>query len=178
MHHSPEADSFVVFPVAKFLLALPIHAVVKVVNYPLVNNESAATGFIYLSEQPIPLLNLHEQLPTSAALVAKAAGTDVAAPMPPNLDGGEVTAAPLLVRQTPSVPPFLVIAYCQEELYAIPVDEPPNLLKIPHNSIRNLPKTFKRQGLLALVDEMAVLTERGKTLTVFLLDLHQLGITD
>ena len=69
--------------------------------------------------------------------------------------------------------PFLVVTHWSEsEVYAIPVDEPPNLVKIPQECIRALPD-FERDGIFQLVNQVAVLSQEEKTITIFLLNNNQ-----
>jgi purine-binding chemotaxis protein CheW len=70
--------------------------------------------------------------------------------------------------------PFLVITQLnRNELYAIPVEEPPNLVELPRDSIRALPRWEHCLGLLELVSHVAEISEAGQPLTVFLLDINR-----
>ena len=74
----------------------------------------------------------------------------------------------------PTNSPFLIVTQgVQGELWAIPVDEPPNLVKLPKDCIRSLPRSFERNGLSEIVSQVGVLSQE-QTLTVFLLDVERL----
>ena len=69
--------------------------------------------------------------------------------------------------------PFLVIVQLATELWAIPVDEPPNLVELPKDSIRALPQSYHHHGWQDIVSYVAAISEAEKTLTIFLLDINR-----
>lgn len=75
-----------------------------------------------------------------------------------------------------SKPTFLVISRnSQGELFAISVNEPPDLMELPHHSVQPLPKSNRqRQGILNMVSHAAVLAKDNTTTTIFLLDVNQI----
>lgn len=70
--------------------------------------------------------------------------------------------------------PFLVIVQLTNELWAIPVDEPPNLVELPRDSIRALPQSYRHHGWQDIASYVAVISEAEKTLTIFLLDINRI----
>lgn len=144
MNNSTETGKFIVFKIADYLLALPIANVLKVINYPPGNNRDLNTaGLVQIGSHAIALLDLHQLL-------------------------GDRTPDPTWYA------PFLLIAQVdQKELCAIPVDEPPNLVELSKDSIRALPHSYHQNALLDFVSYGAMLSESGKTLTIFLLDINQ-----
>ena len=69
--------------------------------------------------------------------------------------------------------PFLLIVQSATELWAIPVDEPPNLVELSRDSIRALPQSYHHHGWQDIVSYVAAISEAEKTLTIFLLDVNR-----
>lgn len=145
MDNEASASKFIVFTIADHLLALPIATVLKVVNCPPANNgDPSTTGLIQIGHHTLVVLDLHQKLANSYA--------------------------PKLTRKNP----FLVITQVlQGELYAIPVDEPPNLVELTRDSLRASPKSSHQYGLLDIVSHIAVLSEEEKSFTIFILDINR-----
>lgn len=145
MNNKAESGKFIVFTIAEYFLALPIFSVLKVVNYPLQGNDNLrAAGLVQIGQHTLVLLDLHQKLATSYA--------------------------PPLTRNSP----FLVVTQVvQGELCAIPVDEPPNLVELPKDTIQTLPKSYHQNGLLDLVSHVAVFSHEEETFTIFLLDMNR-----
>jgi purine-binding chemotaxis protein CheW len=76
------------------------------------------------------------------------------------------------LSQLPANQLFLVITRGSgEELCGIPVDEPPNLVELPLDILRRLPKSeLQSNRLLEIVSHAAVLSHENVTTTIFLLD--------
>jgi purine-binding chemotaxis protein CheW len=54
------------------------------------------------------------------------------------------------------------------------VDEPPNLVELPLDILRRLPKSqIQGNGVLEMVSHAAVLSQENVTTTIFLLDVKQ-----
>lgn len=145
MKNSAKVDKLIVFKIADYFLALPLTAVLKVINYPPANNgDIKAPGIIQIGRHAIALWDLHQIL----------AGSDR--------------------PQTIEIRPFLLIAQVLPgELCAIPVEEPPNLVELPKHSLRTLPQSFHHNQLRYLVSHVAIISEAEKTFTIFILDLNR-----
>jgi purine-binding chemotaxis protein CheW len=143
MHNESKVGKFIVFKIMDYLLALPIEEVLKVVNCSPVASSSIRTmGVVQLGRHMIRVLDLHQRFSIS------------------NLP------------QLPANQLFLVITRGSgEELCGIPVDEPPNLVELPLDIMRRLPKSqLESNRLLELVSHAAVLAQENVTTTIFLLD--------
>ncbi len=143
MHNESKVGKFIVFKIMDYLLALPIEEVLKVVNCSPVASSSIRTmGFVQMGRHMIRVLDLHQRFSIS------------------NLP------------QLPANQLFLVITRGSgEELCGIPVDEPPNLVELPLDIMRRLPKSqLESNRLLELVSHAAVLAQENVTTTIFLLD--------
>jgi purine-binding chemotaxis protein CheW len=126
-----------------YLLALPIEEVLKVVNCSPVASSSIRTmGVVQMGRHMIRVLDLHQRFNIST------------------------------LSELPANQLFLVIIRgAGEELCGIPVDEPPNLVELPLEIMRKLPKSeLQSNPLLELVSHAAVLSHETVTTTIFLLD--------
>jgi purine-binding chemotaxis protein CheW len=74
-----------------------------------------------------------------------------------------------------SNPPFLVITRgAGGELCGIPVEKPPNLVELPLEMMRSLPKSDQYGNpALNLVSHAAVVSQENVTTTIFLLDVKR-----
>ena len=54
------------------------------------------------------------------------------------------------------------------------VDEPPNLVELPLDSMRSIPQSESRSSVFKLVSYAAVVSHNEMTTTIFLLDLTRL----
>ncbi|NEP00613.1 MAG: chemotaxis protein CheW [Symploca sp. SIO2E9] len=142
---SIKTEKFIVFKIADYLLALPIVDVLKVVYCPpLAYREFKNMGIVQLGKHTVRVLNLYEQFSS---------------------DG---------VSQISTNHDFLVITNSLEgELWGIGVQETPNLMDLPLESMQNLPKFESPSGFLELFSYSAVVSDSEVTNTIFLLDLKQ-----
>ena len=150
MHDESNVGKFIVFKITDYFLALPISDVLKVVNCPSVASRGLRTmGVVQLGQHMIRVLDLHEQ-PSTGGL-------------------------PELVSKQS----FLLITRdLQGELCGISVDEPPNLLELPLEMMRSLPKSDRHsQPLFEMVSHAAVVSQDEATTTIFLLDVKRLSNT-
>ncbi|MEW6494272.1 MAG: chemotaxis protein CheW [Cyanobacteriota bacterium] len=146
MHDDSNIGKFIVFRIADYYLALPLNQVIKVVNFsPTLSSGLNTMGVIQLGRHMIRVLDLREQL---------------------NAGGSE---------QLPPTPPFLVITRTAEgQLCGIGVEEPPNLVELPLDLMRSLPKSdYSNKPALNLVSHAAVVSQENVTMTIFLLDVER-----
>lgn len=147
MQNDPTADKFIVFKIADCLLGLPMNNVLKVINSPPINSGGLrAMGLVQLGRHTIRILDLYHQL------------------------------SPKELLQAPRNQPFLVITRSpQGELFGISVDEPPNLMDLPRDSLRSVPQSERQSGVRKLISHAAVISQKQATTTIFLLDLKRAG---
>ena len=90
----------------------------------------------------------------------------------PQLSAGDLT-------ELPGNQSFLVITRDRQgELCGILVDEPPNLLELPLEMMRSLPKSDRHsKPFLEMVSHAAVVSQDEVTTTIFLLDTQRLSNT-
>ncbi|WP_017315449.1 chemotaxis protein CheW [Mastigocladopsis repens] len=148
MHDELHLDMFIVFKIADYLLALPISNVLKVVNFSAANSKRLTTiGLVQLGKYMIKVLDLHQQLDLGG--------------LPHECDN----------------PSFIVVAHdSQGELYGISVNEPPDIVELPPETIRSLPKSSSHgKPIIEMVSHVAVLSQEDVTKTIFLLDLKRIA---
>jgi purine-binding chemotaxis protein CheW len=147
MHNESTLDKFIVFKVSDCHLALPMSDVLKVVNCPPMNSGGLrAMGLVQLGPHTIRVLDLHQQL------------------------------SPKEQPQVPANQPFLVITRSpQGELFGIAVEQPPNLMELPRESLRSIPQSERQSGAINLISHAAVISQKQVTTTIFLLDLKRVG---
>ena len=146
MYNESTVEKFIVFKIADCFLALPMSDVLKVVNFPAVDRGGLrAMGIVQLGRHTIRLLDLHEQL---------------------NQKG---------LSHSPENQPFLVITRSsQGELLGISVEEPPNLMELPRESMRSLPQSDRHSDGVQLISHAAVISQKEVTTTILLVDLQRI----
>ncbi|NET60911.1 MAG: chemotaxis protein CheW [Symploca sp. SIO2E6] len=139
-----KVDKFIVFKIADYLLALPMSDVLKVINFPPSGN-LGAMGLVQLGRHTIRVFDLHEQL-----------------------NSGEISS----LANHPHF--LLIIRNPQQELCGIAVDDTPNLMELPLEMMRSVPKSFGQSSISEMVSHTVVLSEDAVTTTIFLLDVQRL----
>ncbi|MFP4009384.1 MAG: hypothetical protein ACLFV6_15490 [Spirulinaceae cyanobacterium] len=148
-----DTQKVILFNLDRYWLALPVTAVLKVVNFPShfraalhqmeVVHLGDAQNSLNSPAREIALFNLDRYLGDR-----------------PNLTKGH----------------FLMVARLSDrQLAGIPIDEPPSLLPVPSSAIRPLATAHRHNPLLNLVSHVAVLPAEQGTIEVFLLDLDKMA---
>lgn len=149
--HCPQTQKetvrFVVFPIAGYRLGVPLDKILRVVNCPdeLRSHSSDSLEFMPLGQHTISVLNLRSQL----------------------------SLGQTQQRVSSNQSDFLVVAKVGEELCAIQVDTPPDLIEIDTATIRQLPAPYRQGHPLSIASQVAVLPQGKATLAIFLLDLKR-----
>lgn len=147
MYDDANVGKFIVFKIADYHLALPLNQVIKVINFSSSLSTGLNTmGVIQLGRHMIRVLDLYEQLSAGSS------------------------------ELLPSTPPFLLITRTAEgQLCGIGVEEPPNLVELPLDLMRSLPKSdYSHKPALNWVSHAAVIDQENVTMTIFLLDMERL----
>lgn len=145
MNDESTMGKFIVFKIADYYWALPISDVLKVVNSStLIDKELRTMGIVQLGPHIIKIVDLQ--------------------PLP----SGNLS-------QLSNTRSFLVITRnSQGELCGIAVEEPPNLIELPLEMIRSLPKSDSYSQCFDLVSHAIVLPQEQGSITIFLLDMRRL----
>jgi chemotaxis signal transduction protein len=133
----------VTFAIADYQLALPMSVVLRVVNCP--PQFSQGTGkveFVHLGQHSLMILNLHSRL--------------------------------TLNRNQPRIAQgkFLIVTQAvDQELCAIRVDTPPDVLEFPKHVMRQLPDAYQQGHPLSIASHVAVLPEDPNAARIFILNM-------
>lgn len=139
----------IVFQIAGYRLAVPMDSVLRVVNTPpemqdsLPKDQSSLLELIHLGHHAIAVINLYPHLSLKQ------------------------------VNSMPQQGQFLVVTKAGEELCAIRVDVPPDLLELDVATIRELPTPYRQGHPLSIASRVAVLPQGKATLAIFLLDMER-----
>jgi chemotaxis signal transduction protein len=141
-----EVSKVILFNVARYCFALPISAVLKVVNFPPeLRTTLNEVGFVDLGERAIALLDLQQKV------------------------------NPLASRGNQQGRFLTIVQLSDKELCAIPVNDPPTLGEIPLSEVRELPPKAATTPPLNLASHVAVLDSEDPPLEIFLLDLQKMS---
>lgn len=145
MQDEPNIEKFIVFKIADNLFGLPISDVLKVVSCSLTDNRNLRTmGIIQLGRYMVKVFDFHQAL-----------------------SSGDLT-------ELPGEQSFLVITRNGDgELCGILVDEPPNLVDLPQESLRVIPQSHHQSSLFGMVSHAAVVSDQEGTITILLLDMKR-----
>ena len=133
----------VTFAIADYRLALPMSSVLRVVNCPPQFSQGAGKiEFVHLGQHSIMVLNLHQRLTLRRR--------------EPCLNQGQFLIVTPAVRQ---------------ELCAIRVDRPPDVLDLPTQFMRQLPDAYRQGHPLSIASHVAVLPEEPDAASIFILDM-------
>ncbi|NEO36743.1 MAG: hypothetical protein F6J90_10555 [Moorea sp. SIOASIH] len=140
-------EKFMVFQIADYSLCLPIRDVLKVVNFTTeIKREMKTMGLVQLGKHTIKVWDLHQQLG----------------------DGS-------LPHQSPNQRFLVIIRPRDSELWGIFVDDLPNLVELPEDMMRPIPKSYRQASVLEMISHAAVIPNEASTQKIFLLDLQQVG---
>ena len=144
-----ELVRLVVFSIAGYRLGLPLDGILRVVNCPVeLRSQTPATlELLPLGEQIISVINLRSQL---------------------SLARGQTQQSVISTERD-----FLVVAKVGEELCAIRVDAPPDLIEVDAIKIRQLPAPYRQGHPLSIASQVIVMPQGKATLAIFLLELQR-----
>ncbi|NEO15991.1 MULTISPECIES: chemotaxis protein CheW [unclassified Moorena] len=142
-----QLDKLIVFKIAEYSLCLPIIDVIKVVNLTTeISREMKTMGLVQLGKHSIKIWDLHQQLG----------------------DGS-------LPDRSPKQRFLVIIRPRDSELWGIFVDDLPNVVELPEDMMRPIPKSYRQASVLEMISHAAVIPNEASTQKIFLLDLQQVG---
>lgn len=155
--NSEDSLRVIVFPVSNYLFALPVGAVIKIINSPpLTNKFENGIGMVNLGSQTYTVLDLsHNFLENSSEKIVT------------NTDNFANKQIDLLI----------LIQTKNDENCAIKIARSPVLMDIPLTTIRPIPSSYRQVANLNFVTHMAVLSseeEEKETVNVFLLATNEI----
>ena len=139
----------VVFSIAGYRLGVPLDSILRVVNCPdeLRSHSLERIELLPLGQYTISVLNLRSQL--------------------------SLTPGQMHQRPVPTESDFLVVANVGQELCAIRVDAPPDLIEVEAATIRQLPAAYRQGHPLSIASQVVVLPQGKTTLAIFLLEFKR-----
>ena len=147
LYNNSNLEKFMVFQIADYSLCLPIMDVLKVVNFTNeISREMKTMGLVQLGKHTIKIWDLHQQL-----------------------GGGS------LPHLSPNQRFLVIIRPRDSELWGIFVDDLPNLVELPQDMMRPIPKSYRQSSVLEMISHVAVISNEASTQKIFLLDLQQVG---
>ncbi|NEO45353.1 MAG: hypothetical protein F6K55_14955 [Moorea sp. SIO4A3] len=147
MLNNLQLDKLIVFKIAEYSLCLPIIDVIKVVNLTTeISREMKTMGLVQLGKHSIKIWDLHQQLG----------------------DGS-------LPDRSPKQRFLVIIRPRDSELWGIFVDDLPNVVELPEDMMRPIPKSYRQASVLEMISHAAVIPNEASTQKIFLLDLQQVG---
>ena len=156
MYNESKVEKFIVFKIAYYRMALLINDVLKVINCSSIANKEILTlGLVHIGCHTIRVLDLHHYL-----------NGEIQNPI--SLQIGN------FAQQNTTEGFLLIVSNLDRQFCGILVDKPPDLLELPCEMMRSLPKSPRQaKTLLDLVSHAAVISREGVTNTIFLLDVEQ-----
>jgi chemotaxis signal transduction protein len=158
MYDKSTVDKFIVFKIACYRMALLINDVLKVVNCSSIPSKEILTlGLVHIGSQTIRVLDLNHYLNAESK----------------NLISLQKTGN--LSQQNTTEGFLLIVSNINRQLCAILVDQLPDLVDLPCEMMRSLPKSNRQaKTLLDLISHAAVIPCEGVPNTIFLLDVEQI----
>ena len=139
----PEIGKFITFEVANYWFALPMEAVLKIVNCPPPSQGgTVGIGLVQLGSHTVRLLNLHQEFGHSTEALPQQAAF------------------------------LIVVRNFQKELWGIALDTPPDLIELPLNTFKPVALEPPFDHKSNWISHMAIIAEKDITHTLLLLDEH------
>lgn len=160
-----EADKYITFKLADYLFALPSEAILKIVATPAPSQGGMVSmGLVQLEQYSIQTIDLVKLLSLQDQPKNGQSTT------PAVTDAKTLEAVP-----TPQNPPFLMVLQDAEDtLWGIAVEEPPDLMDIPHYALKPVPSEKRMTKALRWVSHVVTYDLGGDRHTLLLLDLSAL----
>lgn len=163
-----EADKYITFKLADYLFALPGEAILKIVATPAPSQGGMVSmGLVQLEQYSIQTIDLAKLL----SLKKHAEDHPSATPVTPERTDSK-TLATIPAEKNP---PFLMVLQDAEDtLWGIAVEEPPDLMDIPHYALKPVPSEKRMTRALRWVSHVVTYDLSGDRHTLLLLDLSAL----
>ncbi len=162
-----ETDKYITFKLAGYLFALHSEAILKIVATPMPSQGGMVSmGLVQLEQysiQIIDLINLLSLQNQSEDIQA------TASPVPT-----KTKSKALAITLTENPPFLMVLQDAEDALWGIAVDEPPDLMDIPHYALKPVPSEKRLTRALRWVSHVVTYDLRGDRYTLLLLDLSAL----
>ena len=165
--YESEANQYLTFKVADYLLALPGQKILRVVATPPPDQGGLIRmGLVQLAQYSIQIIDLPKLLELEAAS-HQPWSVQTAALAPGLKEPGKETAA--------QNPPFLIVLQnANKDLWGIAVYEPPDLMEIPNYALKSIPPKQRQTRALRWVSHIVTYDSTRNRHSLPILDLSEL----
>lgn len=155
-----EISKYATFKLSGYLFALPSLEILKIVPTPPPSQGGmVGLGLVQLEQYSIQILDL------SALLTLKGSAQSA------NLRSNSLSTPLKADLEASSNPPFLIVLQDEEDLWGIAVNEPPDLMDIPHYALKRLPPERRLTKTLRWVSHVVTYDLEDSRHTLLILDL-------
>jgi chemotaxis signal transduction protein len=160
---------YITFKLADYLFALPSEEILKIVSTPPPSQGGMVSmGLVQLEQYSIQIIDLIKLLNLKGQDIASAVKKTVKKTSEDAVSK-DVTAAAL------QNPPFLIVIQdIDQNLWGIAVDEPPDLMDIPHYALKPVPAEKRLTRALRWVSHVVTYDLGGDRHTLLLLEMSVL----
>jgi chemotaxis signal transduction protein len=163
---SAETQQYITFKLEDYLFALPSEAILKIVATPPPSQGGMVSmGLVQLEQYSIQIIDLIRLLNLKEQDIARAIKkTNKAVSLERVAEVTETTAL--------KNPPFLIVLQdSDQELWGIAVDEPPDLMDVPHYALKSVPAEKRLTRALRWISHVVTYDWQGDRHTLLLLDM-------
>lgn len=174
-----EINKYITFTMAGYLFALPSEEILKIVATPAPSQGGMVSmGLVQLEQYSIQTIDLPKLLNLQGEKKNIAEAAVKADKKTTNSKAAKSKAAKskaLMKAETTENPPFLMVLQDADQvLWGIAVDEPPDLMDIPHYALKPVPPEKRMTRALRWVSHVVTYDLGGDRHTLLLLDLSVL----
>ncbi len=158
-----EISKYATFKLSGYLFALPSLEILKIVPTPPPSQGGMVSmGLVQLEQYSIQILNL------AALLILKG---DAQPPTKIGLNSSLMPSTADLEVSSKNPPFLIVLQDTKQDLWGIAVNEPPDLMDIPHYALKRLPPEKRLTKTLRWVSHVVTYDLEGSRHTLLVLDL-------
>ncbi|MGD1866415.1 MAG: hypothetical protein ACFB0D_17835 [Phormidesmis sp.] len=164
---------YITFKVGKYLFALPSQTILKVVATPPPSQGGMVSmGLVQLEQYSIQIINLLEllglrKISSSSPSTDKHAHSE----QPAHSKINTLQKKEQATETNPNPPFLMVFQNSTEDLCAIAVETPPDLMKIPNDTLKPVPPENRLTKALRWVSHIVIYEAGGSRHTLLILDL-------
>ncbi len=157
-----ETDQYITFKLAEYLFALPSQAILKIVATPPPNQGGMVSmGLVQLEQYSIQIIDLVTLLNLKGQNLADTIKKT-----------GKAVKSQRVDSTPPQNPPFLMVLQdSNQQLWGIALNEPPDLMDVPHYALKPVPAEKRLTQALRWVSHIVTYDMGGNRHTLLLLDV-------
>jgi purine-binding chemotaxis protein CheW len=161
-----ETQQYITFKLADYLFALPSEAILRIVATPPPSQGGMVSmGLVQLEQYSIQIIDLIRLLNLK--------GQDIAGAIKkPNNALSPAEVAEVTEPSASKNPPFLIVLQDSDQaLWGIAVDQPPDLMDVPHYALKSVPDEKRLTRAFRWISHVVTYDWRGDRHTMLLLDM-------